>query len=136
MTQMARQPIRAHTPWLIANVMNPIFKMSGAFPILEVRGRRSGKLYRTPINLPEVNGVRYLVSPRGETNWSRNLRAVGECGLTIKGQRQRYRATELDPAERGPIIAAYLAKWGNQTRQQFEQLPDPLDHPTFRLDPI
>jgi hypothetical protein len=86
--------------------------------------------------VPEINGVRFLVSPRGETGWSRNLRVNGECTLTVKGHAQRYRATEVDPSERGPIIAAYLDKWGSQVRPQFDKLPDPVDHPTFRLDPI
>jgi deazaflavin-dependent oxidoreductase (nitroreductase family) len=133
---MARAAVPASTPWLISNVMNPIFKMTGAFPLLTVRGRRSGKPITTPINVPEVNGVKYLVSPRGETGWSRNLREVGECSLKIKGAEQRYRATELVPSERGAVIQAYLDKWGNQTRAQFEKLPDPIDHPIFRLDQI
>jgi deazaflavin-dependent oxidoreductase (nitroreductase family) len=133
---MARPPVRAQTPWFISKVMNPIFKTTGAFPILSMRGRRSGKTLRTPINVLDVNGVHYLVSPRGETGWSRNLRAVGECTLKIKGREARYRATEVPPEQRAPMIAGYLAKWGNQTRDQFEKLPDPTDHPTFRLDPI
>jgi hypothetical protein len=132
---MARAAVPAHTPWIIANVMNPIFKLTGAFPILSFRGRRSGKLIRTPINVLELNSVKYLVSPRGETAWSRSLRALGECTLTIKGREQRYRASEVAPDQRAPMIAGYLERWGNQTRAQFNQLPDPVDHPTFRLDP-
>jgi deazaflavin-dependent oxidoreductase (nitroreductase family) len=133
---MTRSAVPAKTPWFITNIMNPIFRAIGAFTILTVRGRRSGRLYRTPVNVPEINGVRYLVSPRGETSWSRNLRATGECTLRQKGKDQRYRATEVPPAERGPMIAAYLDKWGNQVRAPFAQLPDPVDHPTFRLDPV
>jgi len=128
--------VPASTPWFITNVMNPIFRLTGAFPVLTVRGRKTGRPIRTPINVPEINGVRYLVSPRGETGWSRNLRASPECTLTVKGRAQRFRATEVPPDERAPMIAAYLDKWGNQVRPQFEKLPDPLDHPTFRLDPI
>jgi deazaflavin-dependent oxidoreductase (nitroreductase family) len=133
---MARAAVPARTPWLISNVMNPIFKVIGALPLLTVPGRRTGKLYTTPINVVALGGVHYLVSPRGETGWSRNLRAAGECSLKIKGQKRRYRATEVEPENRGPMIAAYLDKWGNQTRMQFEKLPDPVDHPTFRLDPL
>jgi deazaflavin-dependent oxidoreductase (nitroreductase family) len=135
-TAVARAAVPAKTPWFISRVMNPIFTLSGAFPIVSVKGRRSGKVYRTPINVVDLNGVLYLVSPRGETGWSRNLRAVGECTLKMKGQERRYRGTEVPPAERGPMIQAYLNRWGNQTRAQFEQLPDPIDHPTFRLNPI
>lgn len=133
---MARAAVRAKTPWIISNVMNPIFKMVGALPVVSVRGRRTGKVYSTPINPVDLNGVKYLVSPRGETGWSRNLRAVGECSLREKGQERRYRASEVPPEQRGPMIAGYLERWGNQTRAQFEALPDPVDHPTFRLEPV
>lgn len=133
---MARAAIPAKTPWIISNVMNPIFKVTGSFPVVSMRGRRTGKLIRTPINVLELNGVKYLVSPRGETGWSRNLRAVGECSLREKGQERRFRASEVPPEQRGPMIAGYLERWGSQTRAQFDALPDPVDHPTFRLDPI
>ena len=128
--------MRASTPWFITNIMNPIFRRTGAFPIITQRGRRTGKVISTPINVVEVGGTRYLVSPRGETGWSRNLRAVGDCSLRVKGREERFRAVEVPPAERAPMIAAYLDKYGSQTRDQFEKLPDPIDHPTFRLDPV
>jgi uncharacterized protein (TIGR02246 family) len=67
------------------------------------------------------------------TSWSRNLRASGEAWLKLSGQERHYRASEVPPAERGPIIAAYLDKYPQGTRQAFEKLPDPVDHPTFRL---
>jgi hypothetical protein len=54
----------------------------------------------------------------------------------MKGDERRYRGAEVLPAERPPIIAAYLERWGNRTRAQFEALPDPADHPTFRLEPV
>jgi len=132
---MPESATRAETPWFIKNVMNPIFKLTGAFPIVSVRGRRSGKIYKTPINVLDQSGTLYLVSPRGETGWSRNLRTVGECSLKMKGSERRYRASEVPASERQPLIDAYLQRWGAQTRSQFEKLPDPADHPIFRLDP-
>jgi deazaflavin-dependent oxidoreductase (nitroreductase family) len=131
---MPQSTVNASTPWVVKHVINPLMLLTGGLPILEVRGRRSGKTFRTPINVLEMNGARYLTSPRGETGWSRNLRATGECGLTIKGSSRRFRATEVPPAERAPIIAAYLEKWGDRTRDQFAKLPNPVDHPVFRLD--
>jgi deazaflavin-dependent oxidoreductase (nitroreductase family) len=133
---MPASRVRATTPWFVQHILNPIFLRTGTLPILAVRGRRSGKLIRTPINVLEMNGAHYLTSPRGETGWSRNLRESGECWLKLNGHEQHYRASEIPPAERGQIIAAYLDKWGNQTRAQFEKLPDPVDHPTFRLEDI
>jgi deazaflavin-dependent oxidoreductase (nitroreductase family) len=133
---MAENRAQASTPWFIKNVMNPLFTLSGAFPILAVRGRRSGKLYKTPVNVVELDGMRYVVSPRGETGWSRNLRVVGECSLKVKGDERQYHGSEVPPAERQPIIAAYLEHYGDRTHGQFEALPDPADHPTFRLEPV
>jgi len=130
---MPESRVRAQAPWLVKNLINPLMLLTGGVPILTVRGRKTGKRYRTPINVVDLNGTLYLTSPRGETTWSRNLRSTTEVWLKANGREQRYRADEVPPAERGPIIAAYLAKWGNQTRAQFEALPDPVDHPTFRL---
>src|SRR5438067_11884170 len=133
---MAKGIARAKTPWLIKHVVNPLMLITGSVPILSVDGRRTGKTYRTPINVVELGGVRYLTSPRGETGWSRNLRATGECMLRTGGREQAFKATEVPPAERPAIIAAYLAKWGKQTRGQWDAVPDPADHPTFRLEPL
>jgi deazaflavin-dependent oxidoreductase (nitroreductase family) len=131
---MPESRVQARTPWFVQHVLNPIFLRTGAMPILVFRGRRSGKTWKTPINVLELDGAHYLTSPRGETGWSRNLRATGECSLKINGREQRFRASEVPPAERQPVIRAYLDKWGKQTRAQFEALPDPADHPTFRLE--
>jgi deazaflavin-dependent oxidoreductase (nitroreductase family) len=133
---MPEARVRAATPWFIRYVLNPIFVRTGSFPILAVRGRRSGQVRRTPVNVVEIEGVHYLISPRGETGWSRNLRVVGECSLKMSGREARFQATEVPPAERQPVIAAYVARWKSQTGGYFEKLPDPIDHPTFRLEPI
>ena len=49
--------------------------------VLVVRGRKSGDLRRTPVNLMELDGERYLVAPRGNTEWVRNVRAAGGAEL-------------------------------------------------------
>lgn len=131
---MPESRVRAQTPWLVSRVVNPLFALFGVVPVLTVRGRRSGKRYRTPVNVVELDGARYLISPRGETGWSRNVRVTGEAWLKVGGHETHFRATEVPVEERPRVINAYLAKWGNQTRKQFESLPDPLDHPTFRLE--
>ena len=133
---MAESRVKARTPWFVKNILNPIFLRTGSMPILAVRGRRSGKLIRLPINVLELNGARYVTSPRGETSWSRSLRVSGECWLKLSAQEHHCRATEVPPAERGPIIAAYLEKYSRGTKEQFEKLPDPIDHPTFRLEDV
>lgn len=79
-------------------------------------------------------GARYLVSPRGETEWVRNLRAAGgKAELRAKGKAEPFLAVEVLLEERPPIIAAYQAVAGRVVKSYFEKLPDPKDHPVFRI---
>jgi deazaflavin-dependent oxidoreductase (nitroreductase family) len=103
---------------------------------LAVRGRRSGTVHRVPLIPVDVEGARYLVSPRGETDWVRNLRSAGEGEL--RGRKEgahRFRAMELPAEERPPVIAAYRSVAGRAVRSFFDERPDPEDHPVFRLEP-
>lgn len=96
---------------------------------LEVRGRRSGQPHGLPVNPIAVDGARYLVAPRGDTHWVRNLRAAGEC--TLGGD--RYAASEVPVALRTPILLAYYRRWGWQVKQWMSADPDPAAHPVFRI---
>src|SRR6266700_1431872 len=110
---------RATTPWLVKNVINPIMLLTGGVPTLTVQGRITGKPIRVAVNVVELGGAPHLVSPRGETNWSRNLRANPMCALKVKGVEQRYRATEVEPSQRAPVIDAYLQRWAAQVGKEF-----------------
>ncbi len=78
--------------------------------VLEVRGRTSGKRRRTPVVLTRYRGCDYLVSLSGDSQWVRNVRAAaGDASLHRRGER-RVRLVELDEAERGAVIAAYLRR--------------------------
>jgi deazaflavin-dependent oxidoreductase (nitroreductase family) len=111
--------------------------------ILEVRGRRSGEPRRTPVNLLELDGARYLVSPRGHTQWVRNLRVSGEGALILGRKREPFRATEVPLDDTPPIMRAYLRRWRAEVGVFFGCLgPDAPDddlrriapdHPVFRL---
>ena len=123
-------------PLFTRRIFNPIamrFGISGT-RALAVRGRNSGEVHRVPVIPVDVGEVRYLVSPRGETQWARNLRVAGEGELQGRKGTQAFRATELPVAERPPVIAAYRAVAGRAVASFFEKLPDPADHPVFRLE--
>lgn len=124
-------------PFFVRRVFNPIamrFGISGT-QALAVRGRRSGEIRRVPVIPVDHDGARYLVSPRGETQWARNLRAAGEAELRSKRRPpERVRATEVVVAERPPVIAAYRAVAGRAVASFFTTLPDPADHPVFRVE--
>ena len=121
--------------WLFSRVVNPLLMRLGVVPTLRVRGRKTRRWRSVPVNVLELDGERYLMAPRGETDWVRNLRAAGSGQLQYGRRRiEPFTAVEVPDAEKPRLIAAYLDRWGNQVRSQFDALPDPADHPTFRLE--
>lgn len=113
--------------------------------VLEVRGRTSGEPRRTPVNLLTVDGTRYLVAPRGETQWVRNLRVAGSGSLLVGRRRQDFAATELSDGDKPAVLRAYLKRWKAEVGVFFDGVsatsPDAeLDriaprHPVFRIAP-
>ncbi len=89
------------------------------FYLLEVRGRKSGKIYRTPVDLLEVSGKPYLVAPRGRTQWVRNAEAAGEIVLKRGSRRRRYRLRPVPAPERPPFLKAYLDRFKAQVQRYF-----------------
>jgi deazaflavin-dependent oxidoreductase (nitroreductase family) len=79
--------------------------------VLTVRGRKSGEPRSVPVNLLTVDGVRYLVAPRGETQWVRNLRAAGEAQLRVGRRVETFTHRELADDEKPEILRAYLKRW-------------------------
>ncbi|MGE2817884.1 nitroreductase/quinone reductase family protein [Mycobacterium heidelbergense] len=78
---------------------------------LRVRGRKSGKQRAVVINLLTVDGVDYLVSPRGNTQWARNVRAAGVVEVGPRWRRKRLIATELSDTAKPEVVQRYLARW-------------------------
>lgn len=80
--------------------------------VLEVRGRTSGEPRRNPVNLLKLDGREYLVAPRGETQWVRNVRAdEGRLVLLLGKAREPRLARELADAEKVAVLRAYLRRW-------------------------
>ena len=121
--------------FVVSRVLNPLLMKLGFVPTLAVRGRKSGEWRTVPVNVLEADGTRYLVAPRGDTQWARNLRASGRGELRTRRGVEPFTAVEVsDPGEKAPLIEAYLEKWGTQVKSQFRELPDPAEHPVFRLE--
>ena len=120
--------------FMVSRVVNPVIMKLGLTPTLAVRGRRSGEWHTVPVMPIEHEGFRYLVAPRGETQWARNLRAAGAGELRRRRRKEAFRAVEVDGAERERVVAAYRRKVSGLVKAQFERLPDPADHPTFRIE--
>ena len=91
----------------------------GHFYVLEVRGRKTGKTISLPVDPLDLEGRRYLVCARGNSNWVRNVRTAGEVALVRAMRRRRYRARELPPDMRPPILKAYLDRLASEVQRFF-----------------
>lgn len=146
--------------WVTRNLMNRLVARLTRMGVsvwgsrvLRVRGRTSGQWRANPVNVLTVDGTRYLVAPRGVTDWVRNLRAAGTGELVVGGRVEAFAATELvDPAADHlaendevtiTVLRAYLRRWKWEVGQFFGGLgPDSTDdelraiapeHPIFRI---
>ena len=109
---------------------------------LEVRGRRSGQVRSTAVIWVEHEVEHYLVSPRGESEWVRNVRAAGGDPVIRHRGRRKVHLEEVPAQQRAPILQTYLRKTASMTRQLFELDPkaniDEFEriaarHPVFRI---
>ncbi|MEV4918838.1 nitroreductase family deazaflavin-dependent oxidoreductase [Streptomyces tirandamycinicus] len=111
---------------------------------LSVRGRKSGRMQRIPVNPHSHGGAQYLVSARGHSQWVRNMRAAGGGELRVGRRVRRFTAVEVtDDAEKLPVLRAYLKRWGWEVAQYFngvtakssdaEILAAAPDHPVFLI---
>jgi deazaflavin-dependent oxidoreductase (nitroreductase family) len=122
-------------PALTRHLANPLAMRLGRRGVatLAVVGCRTGEVRKVPVIPVEVGGRRYLVSPYGESDWVRNLRAAGRGVLSRKGQAEVFQATEVPVDERGAVIARYREVAGRSVGPCFTKLPDPKDHPVFQV---
>lgn len=87
--------------------------------LLEVRGRKSGKLFSTPVDPLDLNGKRYLVAPRGRTQWVRNAEAAGKVVLRRGSVRREFKLRVLSDSEKLPILKAYLDNYRREVQRYF-----------------
>jgi deazaflavin-dependent oxidoreductase (nitroreductase family) len=92
--------------------------------LLEVRGRKSGRVYSTPINLLVVGAMhapakRYLVAPRGRTQWVRNAEAAGEITLKKGSERRKFRLRAIPDGEKPEFLKLYLERFTPTVQRYF-----------------
>jgi deazaflavin-dependent oxidoreductase (nitroreductase family) len=112
--------------------------------VLRIRGRKSGEWRSAPVNLLTYEGRRYLVSPRGHTQWVRNLRAAGSGELLLGKRAEPFRGVEIGDADKVPILRAYLKRWKMEVGQFFSGVSADSpeedlrriapDHPVFGVE--
>jgi deazaflavin-dependent oxidoreductase (nitroreductase family) len=138
--------------WFTQNVFNRIVarltrmgvSIAGS-RVLEVPGRKSGEPRRTPVNPLSLGDERYLVAPRGNTQWVRNLRAAGTGRLLVGRRGEDFTATEVADDDKPPILRDYLRRWKWEVGAFFEGTgADSTDeelrviapkHPIFKIEP-
>ncbi|HEV2311115.1 MAG TPA: nitroreductase/quinone reductase family protein [Acidimicrobiia bacterium] len=111
--------------------------------ILQVRGRVSGEVRETPVNPLTLGERRYLVAPRGTTQWVRNLRVAKEGTLRVGRRTEPFTATEVSDPDKPEILRAYLRRWKLEVGVFFDGVSDTStdeelhriapDHPIFEL---
>jgi deazaflavin-dependent oxidoreductase (nitroreductase family) len=136
--------------WFTKNVFQPLVAGLARLGIsirgsaaLTVPGRRSGRPRVVPVNPLSFEGGRYLVAPRGHTQWVRNLRAAGEGRLRVGRRDEAFRVTELADDDKPALLRAYLRLWRFEVGMFFDGVgPEALDeelrriapdHPVFRM---
>ena len=88
--------------------------------VLSVRGRKTGEMRSTPVNLLTIDGTKYLVAPRGHTQWVRNLRVAGTGELRVGRKVEVFTPTELADEDKPVILRAYLKRWRFEVAAFFE----------------
>ncbi len=150
--EWAPWPSTTRPGWFTRNVFNPFIafltrrgvSVLGS-RVLAVKGRTSGEWRTTPVNLLELDCRRYLVAPRGETQWVRNLRAAADGELRVGKKVEAFRGRELADHEKVAVLRAYLKRWKFEVGAFFEGVgPDSTDeqllgiaprHPVFEVLP-
>lgn len=136
--------------WFTTHVFNPLVAALTRAGLsvwgsreLRVQGRTSGEWRRTPVNVLTVDDQRYLVAPRGVTQWVRNLRVARSGELRVGRRREPFDAVELPDADKPPILRAYLQRWkaevgvffggvsGDSSEDELRRIAP--DHPVFRI---
>ena len=137
------QPHYQQPGWITKNLFNPAIAALTRMGVsvwgsreLRVKGRTSGEWRSTPVNLLTIDGTRYLVAPRGVTQWVRNLRVAGSGELRVGKRVETFSAQEMADAEKPPILRAYLKRWKAEVGVFFGGVgPDSSDEDLLRIAP-
>ena len=129
--------------WFTKHVFNRAFRRLTRLGIsvlgsreLRVIGRRSGVARTTVVNLLDHGGRRYLVAPRGETEWVRNLRAAGTGELRVGRRVESFTYVEIADADKVEVLRTYLRRWKWEVGQFFQGVgPDATDDELLAIAP-
>ena len=120
---MSKETVKAGNTMMIENILQmpvqPYQDGKAVYRVLEVRGRKSGQVQRTPLAVPQYEGKRYLIAPTSSRDWVHNLIASGTCTLVSQTEREQYHATLTLDNEAIAMVRAYMAQLADWALQQF-----------------
>jgi len=148
-----QEPHLQQPGWFTRSVFNPFVGWLARRGIsvwgsreLRVRGRSSGEWRTTPVNPLDFEGRRFLVAPRGQTQWVRNLRVQGQGELRIGRRTEAFTSVEVLDDDKVEILRAYLRRWKMEVGVFFDGVgPDSSDeeiraiadrHPVFVITSV
>src|SRR6266498_5621953 len=135
-----QQRVRFNRPTMVDQAINKVFGLFVGLGLglphnylLQVRGRKSGRVYSTPVDVLSRNGKRYLVAPRGYTQWVRNAVASGTVSLKKGRRSEQFGIRILSDDEKPEILKSYLDRYKLTVQRYF---PVPAGSPTEAFRPL
>ena len=152
-TTVSASPRYLEPGWFTRNIFNRIIVGLTRLGVsvrgsreLRVRGRKSGAWRKVPVNLLVLGDARYLVAPRGATQWVRNLRVAQTGELRVGRRIEVFRAAEIADDDKTEILRSYLRRWKMEVGVFFDGVDDKATdaelraiadrHPVFRIEPV
>jgi deazaflavin-dependent oxidoreductase (nitroreductase family) len=111
-------PVDRALNWAFGFLVGLGFGLSHNY-LLQVRGRKTGRLYSTPVNLLEFKGKQFLVAPRGRTQWVRNAEAVNEVILKRGSKRAAFRLRPIPDGDKAEVLKTYLDRFKLTVQRYF-----------------
>ena len=140
MAEARQVPRNFKEPNAIDRIINRAFgfllKLGIGLPhnyLLEVRGRKTGRVYSTPVNVLEYKGKKYLVAPRGYTQWVKNAEASGEATLVKGAKRERVKLGAVPHEAKAELLKIYLDRFKLTVQRYF---PVPAGSPAKAFEPL
>ncbi len=85
-------------------------------------GHKSGEKHTIPVSPIVIEDVEYLVSPYGERDWVKNVRANPTARLRRGSTVRKVTLAELPLEEAAPVLVAYHAK--EKYARRYMAVPD------------
>lgn len=99
------------------HLTRPLMRHLPGFGVVRHRGRRSGQVYETPVNVfPTADRVLIALTYGPDTDWLKNVLAAGECEIQTRGRWVHCTAPRVyrDPRRHGvrPVERVALGALG------------------------